>query len=255
MTRRARTPEGPYEVGSATLPQVRRISGKEELLDGPLDDADALYGNLRDLRRVNRWFGGVLLSTRAVDALLGGIDQAHILDVGTGAADIPLALLETARRRGHAWRFTAVDSRREVIDAARTLSPQLQSEPDLSMSVADGRVLPFDDQSYEIGHSSLLIHHLAPAEAVAMLKELARVARTGVVVNDLVRSRFTLAGAWLASHLLTTNRYTRHDAPLSARRAYSHRELIALLDAAGLRVLADFGGVGGHRRALAAVRA
>ena len=40
---------------------MRRTPDVEELLDGPLDDPAALIGNLRDLRRVNRWLGGVSL--------------------------------------------------------------------------------------------------------------------------------------------------------------------------------------------------
>lgn len=227
---------------------------RAELLDGPLDDADVLRGNLVDLRRTNRWLGGARLSRLAVDALLGDADVAHVLDVGTGAADIPVALLEEAERRGRRWRVTAVDSRVEVVEAARSLTPRLATVAGLAVEVADGRTLPYRDEAFDVGHASLVTHHLEPDEAVAFLRELARVARVGVVVNDLIRSSLTLVGAWLTSHLLTTNRYTRHDAPLSARRAYSRDELVALLDEAGLQVVAEYGGLAGHRRAVAAVR-
>jgi ubiquinone/menaquinone biosynthesis C-methylase UbiE len=234
------------------VPTVRRISTGEELLDGPLDDPATLRGNLRDLKRTNRWLGGTRLSARAVDALIGETDEASILDVGTGAADIPLTLLQSAGRRGRRWRITAVDHRVEIIEAARAVTPVLASTPDLLLAVADGRSLPFDAGAFDIGHASLVVHHLEPADAVALMRELARVSRVGIVVNDLVRSHVTHLGAWLTAHLLTGNRYTRHDAPLSARRAYSRAELIALLDAAELRVVADVGGLAGHRRALAA---
>ena len=66
-----------------------------------------------------------------------------------------------------------------------------------------------------------------PDEAVRLLREMARVARLGVVVNDLDRSRLGWVGAWLLGHLLTGNRYTRHDAPLSVRRAYRADEMAA----------------------------
>jgi ubiquinone/menaquinone biosynthesis C-methylase UbiE len=226
-----------------------------ELLDGALDDPETLRGNLRDLGRANRWLGGARLSCRAVDALLAGSEQVSILDVGTGAADIPLALLDVARGRGRRCQVTAVDSRAEVIAAARTAWPALLSTPGLVVDVADGRSLPYADDAFDVAHASLVIHHLEPVEAIEFLRELARVARIGVVVNDLIRSRLTLAGAWMASRLFTLNRYTRHDAPLSARRAYSRTELRDLLEAADLRVVADLGGLAGHRRALAAVRA
>ncbi len=227
----------------------------EELLDGPLDDPATLSGNLRDLRRANRWLGGTRLSCRAVETLLQGADRARIIDVGTGAADIPLALLDSARRRGHSWHVTAVDNRREILDAALAVSPGLRSPPELVLEVGDGRALPYADEAFDVGHASLVIHHLEPQDATRFLRELSRVASTGVVVNDLIRSRMTVAGAWLTSRVFTANRYTRNDAPLSARRAYTAPELRDLVHAAGLRVVDEFGGFAGHRRALAAVRA
>ena len=63
---------------------------------------------------------------------------------------------------------------------------------------------------------------------------MGRVARLGIVVNDLIARRLAWVGAWLIAHLLTRNRYTRHDAPLSVRRAYSRAEAAALLRQAGL---------------------
>jgi ubiquinone/menaquinone biosynthesis C-methylase UbiE len=234
---------------------VQRVSAGGELLDGPLDDPTALRGNLRDLRRVNRWFGGARLSCRAVESLAPARARTTILDVGTGAADIPLALLAAARRQDRSCRVTAVDSRPEVLAAATSAFPELITTPGLEVAVADGRDLPYEDRAFDIGHASLVLHHLEPCEAVDFLRELARVAAVGVVVNDLTRSRLTVAGAWLSAHLFTTNRYTRHDAPMSARRAYTGLELGALLGAAGLRPVAAFGGLAGHRLAVAAVRA
>jgi hypothetical protein len=80
-----------------------------------------------------------------------------------------------------------------------------------------------------------VLHHLEPPEAVKLLREMARVAREAVIVNDLDRARPWLLGAQILSRLATRNRYTRHDAPLSVRRAYRPDELAALAKRAGLR--------------------
>ena len=48
-----------------------------------------------------------------------------------------------------------------------------------------------------------------PTRRSTLLGEMARVARLGVVVNDLDRSPLGLVGAWLIGHLLTGNRFTR----------------------------------------------
>ena len=71
-----------------------RRDGAEEHLDGPLDDQPTLVGNLRDLRRLNRLSGGVALSRWGVNRLLDGTaEPSTLIDVGTGGADIPVALL------------------------------------------------------------------------------------------------------------------------------------------------------------------
>ena len=125
----------------------------------------------------------------------------------------------------------------------------------LDIRVSDGRSLPHPDRAFDIAHASLVLHHLEREEAVAFLAEMARVARLGIVINDLDRGRMQWIGAWLIAHLMTGNRYTRHDGPLSVLRAYRRRETRELLAEAGLRPVGEFGGVMWHRYAIAAIRA
>jgi 2-polyprenyl-3-methyl-5-hydroxy-6-metoxy-1,4-benzoquinol methylase len=228
---------------------VDRLTGIEELLDGPLDDPPALAANLRDLRRINRLSGGASLSLRAVRALG---DARTVLDVGTGGADIPALLLADARRRGVPLEVTATDSRLEVLDAARVLRPSLAAMPGLVLDVADGRGLPYPNASFDVGHASLVLHHLDEEDAVAFLRELRRVSRLGIVVNDLARGRLFWLGAWLITHTLAASRFTRYDGPLSVRRAWTRDEMVDLLRRAGLTPAATFVGFAGHRYAIAA---
>ena len=80
----------------------------------------------------------------------------------------------------------------------------------------------------------MVLHHLPSDEAILLLREMSRVARLGVVVNDLDRTRLGWIGAWLIGHLLTGNRYTRQDAPLSVLRSYRVGEMKGLMRKAGL---------------------
>ena len=238
--------------------RMKRLTGAHEHLDGPLTDPDVLAGNLHDLARINRLFGGVSLSRNAIDALVRGHDgpvdgPLRLLDVGTGGADIPLALIAIWRRRGRRLTATAVDSRPEVLGAAQVLHPDVVDEPDLRLEVADGRSLPYSDGAFDVAHASLVLHHLEPPEATALLREMARVAGRGVVVNDLARGWLPWLGAWLGLHLLTRNRFTLHDGPMSVRRAYSRSEAGRLMRQAGLRVVHEEAGLAGHRWAIAAV--
>ena len=228
---------------------MKRTTDQAELLDGPLDDPAALTANLRDLARINRLTGGTRLSVRAI-AALG--EPATVLDVGTGGADIPMTLIARARAEGRELAVTATDSRPEVLAAARAGRPSIERTAGLTLELADGRGLSYPDAAFDVAHASLVLHHLDPDEAVAFLRELRRVARHGIVVNDLVRGRLAWVGGWLVVHAIATSRYTRHDGPLSVRRAYSRGEIGALLVAAGLMPVAAVGGFAGHRVAIAA---
>lgn len=242
---------------------MRRLAHAREHLDGALTDPRVLEGNLRDLRRVNRAFGGASLSVQALRALVlaaSGREAADpsdadldVLDVGTGAADIPVAMV----RAGGPWRslrVTAVDSRTEVLEAARRVTPGLVDRRDVSLELADGRSLPYPDGAFDVAHASLVLHHLEPDDARACIAELARVARLGVVVNDLARGLVPWLGAWIVLHVMTRNGYTLHDGPLSVRRAYTSTEARRLLAESGLVPIRELHGLAGHRWAIAAAR-
>jgi len=226
-----------------------RLTEARELLDGPLDDPIVLAANLRDLARINRLTCGARLSERGI-ASFG--DVASLLDVGTGAADIPMRLLRAARRRGQNLIVTATDSRLEVLAAARVVDRSIEMTPGLVLSVADGRHLPYPDASFEVVHASLVLHHLDEAGALAFLGEMRRVARRGIVVNDLARSVRAWLGGWILTHTIAASRYTRHDGPLSVRRAWTLDETVDLVRRAGLTRTATFVGFAGHRYAIAA---
>ncbi len=99
---------------------------------------------------------------------------------------------------------------------------------------AEGESLPYADGAFDVVTCSLALHHFEPPAARALLRELRRVARLTPVVCDLRRSALAYAATWLWSRG-SRNRLTRHDAPLSVRRAYTPGEALALARASGWR--------------------
>lgn len=234
-------------------PPMDRLASTPEYLDGPLDDVRELAQNLRDMGRANRLLGGTDLSRGAIAALLDrDVRTIRLLDVGTGGADIPLALLAEWRRRGLDGHVTAVDSRSEVLAAAIAARPELQHASGLELVRADGLGLPFEDRAFHLAHASLVLHHLEPDGALRLLGEMARVSSIGIVINDLARGRAAWLGAWLLAHAFTANRLTRHDGPLSVRRAYTLAEARRLVSDAGLRPEHEASAIAGHRWVIAA---
>lgn len=152
-------------------------------------------GNLRDLRRINHWLGGVTLSAAAIDALAAHRAALTLLAVGPGGADIPAALARLARTRRRRLHAVGIDSRPEVLAAAARARPADADVDGIELHVGDGRRLGYADRSFDVAHASLILHHLDPLIAVEVLREMGRVARLGVVVNDLDRTRVGWVGA------------------------------------------------------------
>lgn len=205
---------------------MRRVVARE-LMDDPVADVGELEGNLRDVAFSNAAFGGSAPVVRAVRR----IDARRILDVGSGAADVPRAIVRDAARRGVAVHVTCVDRSEQMLAIARR---ETRDDASFAFVHAEGEALPFGEGSFDAVTCTLALHHFEPAAAHALLRELRRVARRSPIVCDLRRSRTALALTWLWSRT-SRNRLTRHDAPLSVRRAYTPEEALALAREAGWR--------------------
>lgn len=203
-----------------------RATGRE-LLDDPVESRSVLAGAFADIEAANRYLGGTAAAARMLDAW----GARTVLDVGTGSADIPRALAAAARRRGRTLAITCVDTSEAVLALAR----ERARDRALSFVRADGTRLPYGDGAFDVAMCNLTLHHLDPQPAVRFLRELRRVSSISPLVNDLRRSFGTWLGAWCWSRLCSRNPMTRHDAPLSARRAYTPAEALELARAAGWR--------------------
>jgi ubiquinone/menaquinone biosynthesis C-methylase UbiE len=228
---------------------LQRLEGAVERLDAPGTDLREVESSLDDLARINRLLGGTRLTQGALRRLLGGREPGPLtlLDAGSGGGDMATAMARWARAQGFEPRVLAVDA-----SAAITALAAERVGGDVEPLVGDMRALELEDDSVDVATCSLVLHHLEPPEAVQALRELGRVARVGVVVNDLVRTRLGLLGAYTVIRVLTRNAITRHDAVMSVRRAYTRRELAGLVQDAELRPVHVRGWLG-YRVAIAAV--
>lgn len=215
---------------------IRPLTRKDELelMDLPCLDGGELYQALTNLERLNRFFGGTSLILHHLGRLIARHRPAgpiSILDVGTGGADIPRAIVGWARKRGIEVEIVAVDRHVQVLRVATTMCRDF---PQIYLKHEDALALPYSPASFDFALSSLTLHHLSLEEAVALLKKLDELSRYAFIVSDLVRSRLAYWMVLVATRLLTRNRLTRYDGPLSVLRAFTPEELEGLARAASL---------------------
>lgn len=207
---------------------MRTRSHDQEILDGPRHDPDELAHSLEQVAQVNRWLGGTRALRRHLAPCVRRGEAVRVLDVGTGNGDTLQALGTWARTRGARWRGVGVELSAECARIARGRVDTVVR--------ADALHLPFTDGSFDVALCTLTLHHFADGDAAALVREMARVSRGLVLVNDLERTRPNYWGARaLAATLWRGNRITRNDGPLSVLRSFTPPELLEVGKRAGLR--------------------
>ena len=204
-------------------------------MDQPNADPEMLKDDLRNLRIINRYFGGLSALRRAVVPLVMKIkpgETASILDLATGSGDQPVSLAKSFRRFGKRVQITAVDRNEFVLQTAREFASGFD---EIHFERGDVLDLHYEARSFDVVTCSLAIHHLSRADGVKLLREMNRISRIGFVVNDLSRSYIGAATAWVYTHLTTANPMTRYDSVASVQRAFTKKELTEMADEAGVQ--------------------
>lgn len=213
---------------------------REELIDSQEPSEADFAASFEDVARVNRFLGGTAAALSALTPLLKDTPSPctiRILDIATGSADIPRAIVHAARRgrfgANRRVEIVAVDNHPKVLAFARRKTPP-EEYAEIALVEGDAFALPFPDESFDVALCSLAFHHFGPERCVALLKEMERLTTQGFIVNDLLRDRFACLAIAALTRAVGANRLTQHDAPLSVLRAYSVPEYRAMLNDADI---------------------
>lgn len=200
-----------------------------ELLDDPGINDELVLRTVKDIARSNMLFQG----TRAAVAELALNfhrlpTSATLLDIGTGAGDVPYRAQQAALEHGISLQTIGLDTELVLARKAR--------ERVGTVLCGSGLDLPIADRSVDVAMCSQTLHHFRGVEAQAFLREMNRVARVAVVVSDLRRSWLAVGGFWISSFPLGFHSVTRHDGVLSVMRGFTQQEMAgAVFDAVGVR--------------------
>jgi len=203
-------------------------SHENEMMDRAGNSPVLLAGELRNLRLLNRYARGSHGVMLALWRMLGREPLKHlsVLDMGTGSADIPAAILARAKRRRLAANIVGMEADPLT---ARIAIERIRQHADINIIQGDAGAPPFSPGSFDYVIASQFLHHFTEAKIIDLLKQWAKLARRGIIISDLVRHPLAYYGIRLLTHLTTRNIMTLTDAPLSVRRSFTFKEWRDLL--------------------------
>ena len=198
-----------------------------ELIDMPVVDERAYAHELYSLDRVNRMLGMNDALSRRVHRIPAGCTPS-VLDLGTGGGGLLGALSNAPRRNGYGLLIGLDRSQFSLVWARRCQGCGIH------WLAADARRVPLPDDSIDVVTCSFLLHHFEPSDAVELLREASRIARRGIVIGDLTRSRWALLLTWLVVRMISRSHMFHVDGVRSVRAAYNAVELADMARRAGL---------------------
>ena len=205
------------------LPDLGKRQRQDEIMDGPDLDTRRHDQALRGLERINAWSGSARILWPAIREL--AVEHhgrpVRLLDVATGAGDVPIRLLQKARLAGIDLRISACDRSLSALGHSRLSAERRQAAIEFfACDVLQGS-LPAD---FDIITSSLFLHHLEEEQAWGLLDRMGKAAGRLVLVNDLRRCRLGYVLAYAGTRILSRSDVVHTDGPLSVRSAFTTSE-------------------------------
>jgi ubiquinone/menaquinone biosynthesis C-methylase UbiE len=208
-----------------------------EMMDRSQPVSKELEIDLRNLEKLNRYFGSYSLIRFFLRRWFSSGKSVKLLDLCTGSGDIPRFIVDWCRSNDVPIQITAVDQQPATLELARRRS---ESYPEITFVGAN--VLDFVPSApVDLVFCSLALHHFSEEEAILMIRQTVVMTSGNILFSDLERSDFGIAGIYALTTLIFREPMTRFDGRLSMRRAFSFGEMEKLAQAAGWRRF-------GHRR-------
>jgi 2-polyprenyl-3-methyl-5-hydroxy-6-metoxy-1,4-benzoquinol methylase len=213
------------------LARLAQRQRRPEIMDQPdLDPAQHRHA-LRGLARINRISASDAILWRPLCALAQPGRPLRVLDVATGGGDVPIRLWQRARRAGIALEVCGIDVSPVAITAAQQNARTAQADVKFRRLDVLREELP---HGFDAITSSLFLHHLDEAEALALLNNMRQAAASVVLINDLIRSRLGYLAAYLGTRVLSRCPVVHIDGPRSVEGAFTRAEVRTLAERAGL---------------------
>lgn len=214
-------------------------SYQAELIDELTLGGDVMAQTMRELKFINKWLGGNVVTTKGLDKLYKKYITAHgnagiltIADMGCGGGDMLLLIANWARRRKIKVQLIGIDANDYTINYAKK---NTSGYPEISYQTLDVFSPQFRQLSFDIVTCTLFCHHFKDAQLIDLFSNLHKQTRIGIVINDLHRH-------WLAYHSIkyltrwfSKSYLVKNDAKLSVLRSFREEDIRKIFSHTGFK--------------------
>lgn len=213
------------------IPSIPKYKGQSrselpEIMDDLELSGKELEAALHEIARINRLLGGYRSVCSGVQKFLQAQQRPfapgfvlNILDIGSGAGDIPARLAADLNRVGIKHRIVALDANPAVIAFAR------KNYPASSVEYQVGNAFEVSAFEPHIITSSLFFHHFSEENLQKLVKTWENQVQWGWVINDLERSPWAYRAFQLFTRFMRVHPMARYDGSVSILRSFTQNEL------------------------------
>lgn len=200
-----------------------------EIMDDLTISGEVVAQTLRELNTINQYLGGNRISIKSFRKIIKKHQVKSLVDLGCGGADILIQMAKASQKDN--IQFTGIDANPHIVAYAQN---NTDSYANIEVSCENILSKDFQEQSFDIIHCCLFLHHFTERELIDLFKSFKHQAKKAIIVNDLHRHFLAYHSIRLITRFFSRSYMVRNDAAISVARGFKRRELIRILKEAAV---------------------
>jgi 2-polyprenyl-3-methyl-5-hydroxy-6-metoxy-1,4-benzoquinol methylase len=195
-----------------------------EIMDDFSLQGEELRVALDQIARINQLLGGNKVTLEGIKKVLPSnkTETITIADIGCGNGDILRMLSDFAQKNKLDFKLIGIDANEFTINYAKKLSVNY---PNIDYQCVDIFSEDFKTLKFDIIVCTLTLHHFTNEQILNIITTFRDNAKTGIIINDLHRSKLAYRLFELICFIFKLNRMSRQDGLVSILRGFKKNEL------------------------------
>lgn len=211
---------------------LEQRSEEIEIMDDLTIGGEVIDQTLRELNTINQRLGGNAISVSALKPMVQSLQNPIVADLGCGGGDIMMEMAAWCRKKVPGASFIGIDANANIVQYAKG---NTEAYPEISYQAINIFSEEFKQQSFDVIHCCLFVHHFTNEQLVSLFRQFKKQARLGVIINDLHRHALAYWSISLLTSLFSRSSMVKNDASISVARGFKRSELVSILREAGIQ--------------------